>query len=300
VSGRVVLSGASGLVGAALVRELRAAGSEVVRLVRRAPAESGEARWDPERGEIDPDALRGATAIIHLSGESIAQGRWTAEKKRRLVESRIKSTDILARAAAAQTDRPNALVCASAVGFYGDRGDAWLDETSARGSGFLADLCAGWEAAAAPAKDAKIRTVHMRLGVVLAPSGGALASMLPAFRRGGGGKLGSGEQFTSWITLDDAVRAFALALQDGELHGAVNVCTPSPVTNAELTRALGRALRRPTLVTIPAFALRLAVGEMADEVLLASQRVRPSRLLARGFEFRFPHIDEALRHVLAG
>jgi uncharacterized protein (TIGR01777 family) len=289
----VAISGSSGLVGAALVRHFEAEGRRVLRLVR-GQAGPGQVAYDADHDRLDPAALEGVDAIIHLAGESIASGRWTDERKRRIRESRVRSTALLARTAARLTPRP-ALLCASAIGIYGaDRGDEWLDEATPPGGGFLAEVCVAWEAAAAPARDAGVRTAHLRLGVVLSSQGGALAKLLPVFRLGGGGKVGSGAQQMSWVALEDVSRAFAFVLDTPSLTGAFNVVAPEPVTNAVFTQALARALGRPALVPVPAFALRLALGEMAQETVLASQRVRPKRLLESGFTFSHPDIDSGI------
>jgi uncharacterized protein (TIGR01777 family) len=294
---RIVLSGASGLIGSALAERLAADGFEVVRLVRRDP-KAGEVRWDPERGDLDPATLSGAFSVVHLSGENVGGGRWSREMKRRILESRTKSTTLIAQAAADAAEPPRSLVSASAVGYYGDGGDAVLDETSPRGDGFLAEVCAAWESSADAARQAGIRTVHLRVGVVLSGHGGALAKMLPPFKLGLGGKVGSGKQWMSWISLRDVVRVFARATTDASMSGAVNAVAPKPVTNADFTRALGKVLGRPTIVPVPALALRAAFGEMADATVLASQRATPRRLLELGFDFQDPDIESALAAAL--
>ncbi len=293
----VLVSGASGLVGSALVPFLTTGGHTVTRLVRRAPR-AGEVRWDPDGGCLDAAALPAVDAIVHLAGDNIAEGRWTPEKKRRILESRLHGTRLIAETAAALPCPPRVLVCASAIGFYGDRGAEVLDETSAPGSGFLADVCRQWEAAAEPARAAGIRVVHLRFGVVLSSAGGALATMLLPFRLGAGGVLGSGTQWFSWIALDEALDEALRALADERLHGPVNAVAPHPVTNREYTAALGRVLGRPTLLAVPAFAARLAFGETADALLLASTRVVPRALTDAGHAFRFPALAPALRHLL--
>lgn len=294
---RVVISGASGLVGAALSDRLLADGFAVTKLVRR-DARAGEVRWDPERGDLDPATLSGATAIIHLSGENVGGGRWTHDMKRRILESRTKSTTLIAQSAADAATKPGALICASAAGFYGDTGDAVVDENTRQGEGFLAEVCAAWESSADAARQANIRTAHLRVGVVLAGHGGALQKMLPPFRAGVGGKLGSGKQWMSWISLRDVVRIFAESATDTRISGSLNAVAPNPVTNAEFTRALGAVLHRPTLMRVPAFALRAAFGEMADATLLASQRAVPKRLLELGFEFQDADVASALRAAI--
>jgi uncharacterized protein (TIGR01777 family) len=295
---QVVVSGSSGLVGSALCRRLVADGHEVRRLVRR-PAGPGEVHWDPEAGTVDPAALAGTDAAVHLAGAGIGDRRWDSGRRRLLVDSRVRSTTLLATTLAGLDPAPAVLVCASAVGVYGDRGEELLTETSGRGTGFLADLCRQWEQAADPARRAGIRTVHLRSGIVLSAAGGALAKQLPLFRLGLGGRLGSGRQWTSWVSLDDEVAAVRHALDDARLSGPVNVTSPEPVTNAGLTAALGRALHRPAVLAVPAPALRLVLGRgLVDEVLLASQRALPAALEAVGFSFRHRSLPEALAAVL--
>ncbi len=298
---RVLISGSSGLIGRAVSEHLTSSHVRVASLVRPGSGRlgtPGAVGWDPGGAEIDAADLEGFDAVVHLAGENVVSGRWTADKKHRIVTSRVGGTQLLARALAATSARPRVLVAASAVGFYGDRGDEWLDENSPPGTGFLADLCGRWEAAAAPAKDAGIRVVHLRFGIVLASSGGALSRMLIPFRLGLGGRLGTGRQFMSWITLEDAVRAVLRSYEDEDLSGPVNAVAPAPVRNIAFTRTLGRVICRPTLATVPAAALRLAAGSMADEMLLASQRVRPARLAIAGFEFLHPELETALSSVL--
>ena len=294
----VAVTGASGLVGSALVPFLTTGGHRVVRLVRNGPHAVDGVRWDPARADATLDALDGIDAVVHLAGESIAGGRWTAERKRRIHESRAHGTRALADALAALPRPPRALVCASAIGIYGDRGDQALDETSPPGDGFLADVCRAWEAATAPLAGRGTRVVHLRFGVVLTPAGGALAQMLPPFRVGLGGPVGSGEQWLSWIGIDDVVGAIHHALVTDALDGAVNAVAPAPVRNRAFATALGRALGRPAFIPVPAAALRLALGEVADALLLSSTRVFPTRLAASGYRFRTADVDAALRHVL--
>jgi uncharacterized protein (TIGR01777 family) len=252
--------------------------------------------WDPEGGRVDAAGLEGVDAVVHLAGESVGQ-RWTEAAKQRIVRSRVKGTRALAGALAGLARKPRVLVCASAVGIYGDRAER-VDEESATGSGFLADVAREWEAAAQPAAAAGIRVVNLRLGIVLSAEGGALARMLPPFRLGVGGRLGSGEQWMSWVSLEDVVGAIRFAMEREEARGPVNVVSPNPVTNAGFTAALGRALGRPTLLPVPGAALRLLFGQMADEALLGGQRVQPSRLLALGYRFRHPELDGALAAAL--
>ncbi|MEE9207510.1 MAG: TIGR01777 family oxidoreductase [Gemmatimonadota bacterium] len=298
---KVLISGSSGLIGTALSTALTTQGERVSTLVRpgsRGAHEPGAVRWDPGRDRVDAAALEGFDAVVHLAGENLVSGRWTDDKKRRIVNSRVGGTQLLSSALATTGARPRVLISASAVGFYGNRGDEWLDESSPPGTGFLADLCTRWEAAATPAEEAGIRVVNVRFGVVLASSGGALRRMLTPFRLGLGGSLGGGRQFMSWITLEDAVRTVLRAMEDEHLVGPVNAVAPTPVRNVAFTRSLGRVIRRPTLAAVPAAALRLALGPMADELLLASQRVRPARLQSAGFKFSHPELESALRSVV--
>ena len=293
------MSGSTGLIGSALVPALRAAGHSVRRLVRAAPSDPGDIRWSPDAGVLDAPALEGLDAVVHLAGEDISSGTWTSAKKARIRDSRVAGTALLARALAALARPPAALVSASAVGYYGDRGDAVLTEDAPAGQGFLASVCRDWEAATAPASAAGIRVAHLRLGVVLSARGGALARMLGPFRMGMGGPVGGGRQYVSWIALDDAVGAILHALATPALSGAVNVSAPAPVTQGEFARALGRVLGRPSLVPVPAFTVKLMFGEMASETLLASQRMTPARLESWGYRFRWPDLEPALRHLLA-
>jgi hypothetical protein len=296
---RVAVSGSTGLVGSEVVTVLSAEGHEVVRLVRHAPAPGEKTvRWDPEAGVIDAGGLEGCDAVVHLAGENVGAGRWTAARKVTIRDSRVKGTRLLCDALAGLALPPKTLVCASAVGYYGDRGEEVLTEESPPGAGFLPDVCREWEAASAAAARKGIRVVALRIGMVLSPKGGALARMLPLFRAGLGGVLGSGKQYVSWVALDDLTGIVLHALSREELRGPVNAVTPRPVTNRELTEALGKVLSRPTLLPVPSFALRLAVGEMADPLLLASTRVAPRRLEETGYRFRFPELRAALRHLL--
>jgi uncharacterized protein (TIGR01777 family) len=290
---RVAVSGASGLVGRALCAFLSTGGHAVARLVRRPARAADEIEWDPARGTIDAARLRDVDAVVHLAGESVG-ARWTAARKRAVRESRVAGTRLIAEALAP----PRVLVTASAVGYYGDRGDAPLDEEAGSGEGFLAGVCRDWEEAAAPAERAGVRVVRARIGVVLTPSGGALARLLPPFRAGLGGPVGSGRQVMSWVALDDLVAALHCALVDERLRGAVNVTAPAPVSQAELARALGRALGRPSVLPLPAAAVRALFGEMGREMLLWGQRVLPRRLEAVGFRFRYPALDAALPTLL--
>ena len=298
---KILMGGASGLVGRAAAAFLTTGGHEVVRLVRpKSDAADGPtARWDPKAGEIEPGALDGIDAVIHLSGENLAAGRWTDARKRRILDSRVVTTRLLAEAMARQAQPPKVWVCASAVGYYGDNGDQVLTEASRKGEGFLADVCEAWEESTRPAVDAGVRVVHARFGVILSPDGGALGKMLPIFKVGGGGPLGGGEQYMSWIALDDVVGALHHALLTEGLEGAVNVTAPNPVPNQTFAETLGKVLGRPAVVPAPAFALRLALGkEMAEETLLASTRAYPKKLEDTGYAFRHPDLEGALRHVL--
>ena len=300
VSGGIIVSGASGMLGTALAQSLNSREVPVLQLVRRSPSSQRQLQWNPEAEPAvkAPSALEGAVAAIHLSGASVAAHRWTAAYKNELATSRLDSTHRLAKVLAALRNPPRSFLVASAVGIYGDRGDEVLTESSAPGSGFLADLCERWEAAADPAVQAGIRVVHLRFGVVLGPGQGALQQMLPPFRVGLGARLGTGKQWMSWVALKDVLAAILFALDHAELSGAVNVTSPHPVTNEDFTRALGRELHRPAFLTVPAFALRALFGQMADEALLASARVEPAKLQAAGFQFLFAEIDSALRAAL--
>ena len=294
----ILISGASGLVGSALIPALESAGHSVRRLVRVRPqAGSPDVYWDP-LGSFDPvGGIEGFDALVNLAGESVV-GRWTKHKKSRILNSRVQGTMTLASAAARSKKPPKVLVSASAVGYYGNRGDEALTEESTSGSGFLADVARQWETAIGLATRAGIRTAMLRMGFILSPRGGGLARMLPPFRMGVGGRLGSGRQWMSWISIDDVVGAIQHALATDALWGPVNTVAPHPVTNAEFTRTLGRILGRPTIFPMPAFAARLAFGEMANDLLLASQRVQPLKLQNSGFQFRHPELEGALRELL--
>ena len=296
---RIALSGASGMLGKALGEALAARDVPVLRLVRRPSAVPGEIEWNPARTPpiASPESLDGLSAAIHLSGANVAAHRWTRAYKREMTASRVDTTRALATALASLRRPPDVLLVTSAVGIYGDRGDEPLNENSSPGTGFLAGLCEQWEAAADPARQAGIRVVHLRFGVILG-RGGALARMLPIFRLCLGGPLGSGSQWMSWISLDDALAAILFALDTPNVAGPVNLTAPNPVTNAEFTRALARQLHRPAIFPAPAFALRLALGQMADEALLASARVLPAKLTAAGFQFAHPTIQQALAAAL--
>ncbi len=297
---RVLVTGSTGLVGSALCTALSTGGHALTRLVRESPrSRQPEITWDPASGVIDAAKLEGFDAVVHLAGENIAAGRWTDQQKARIRDSRVQGTLLLCETLASLQEKPQVLVCASAIGYYGNRGDEVVDESSPAGSPkFLVDVCQAWEAAAEPARAAGIRVVHLRLGVVLSPNGGALAKMLLPFKLGAGGVLGDGKQTMSWIVLDDAVGAIQHCLETDSLMGPVNAVAPKAVTNREYTKTLGKVLSRPTIFPMPAAVARLAFGQMADELLLASTHVRPTRLLESKYVFRYPQLEGALRHVL--
>ncbi len=294
----VLISGSTGLVGSALVPFLTTGGHRVTRLVRTPRPGEVSVQWDPASGVLDVGALGEVDTVVHLAGENIASGRWTEATKARIMESRRQGTRLLAESLARLEPRPRVLVSASAIGFYGDRGAELLQEDSAAGTGFLAEVCREWEAATAPAAQSGIRVVNLRIGVVLTAAGGALAKLLPPFRLGAGGRVGDGEQYMSWIALDDLLGVILHAIRTEGLRGPVNAAAPTPVTNQEFTKTLGRVLGRPTILPIPATAARLAFGEMADEMLLSSTRVEPVRLEATRYAFRFLDLEGALRHTL--
>jgi uncharacterized protein len=295
---KIAITGSRGLIGSSLIPHLRGAGHEVVRIVR-GQAETGEIGWDPPNGRIESDKLHGVEAVVHLAGAGVADHRWTPAYKREIVSSRVDGTTTLVRALAELPVPPSVMVSASAVGYYGSRGDDVLTEDSGPGTGFLADVCAQWESSASAAALAGIRVVNLRTGVVLSAGGGALKKQLAPFRLGLGARLGRGSQQFSWITRRDAVSAISYLLGHDELAGPFNVTAPQPVTNAEFTRALGRALHRPALLAVPEVVLHLALGrEMASEFLLTSQRVVPERLLAAGFAFADGALPDALATAL--
>lgn len=289
------------MLGSAVRASLVAGGTPVMQLVRRAPREKNELEWHPDLPTpiATPVRLEGIAAAIHLSGANVSDRRWTREYRRQVTASRVNSTYALARALAGLRNKPQVLLVASASGYYGDRGEEWLTESSAAGKGFLPDVCRAWEEAADPARQAGIRVVHLRFGVVLGRDAGALGKMAPLFRAGLGGRLGSGRQWMSWISLVDAVGAVIFLAINPGVAGPVNLVSPQPVRNSELTRALGRVLHRPAILPAPAFALRLAFGQMADEALLASARVKPLKLEQAGFRFQHPLVEDALRDALA-
>ncbi|HXW15185.1 MAG TPA: TIGR01777 family oxidoreductase [Terriglobia bacterium] len=293
---RILLTGSSGLIGQALLSFLTTNGHTVVRLTR-SPASGQYILWNPESGILDTEDFEDFEAIVHLAGETIV-GRWTPEKKARILESRAKGTRLLCESLAHLRSRPRVLVSASAIGYYGDRGDQVMDEGSSAGSLFLSEVAKAWEAATEPAAQIGIRVVNLRIGFVLSKAGGGLSAMLLPFKLGIGGRVGSGHQYMSWIAIDDVVGAISHVLLSDSSRGPVNAVAPHPVTNLEFTKTLGRILGRPTIFPLPAFAARLVLGEMSNELLLASTRVSPSQLLASGYKFRFPDLPDALRHVL--
>src|SRR5262245_34832338 len=289
---RIALTGSTGLVGSVLIPLLAKEGHDTLRL--RRPSD-----WDPEAGSVQIAAFSGVDAVVHLAGESIASGRWTVERKKRIRESRVKGTTLIADALSRMDRPPNVLVSASAIGYYGDRGNEVLREDSPAGTGFLANVCREWEAATSAAEKKGIRVVHIRTGLVLSGKGGAMPKMLPPFKLGVGGKIGSGSQYWSWISVDHLCAAILHCIQVESLRGAVNTVSPSPVTNLEFTKTLGRVLRRPTLFPVPVFAARIALGEMADALLLASARVEPAQLAKSRFVFKHTDLEPALRSVLS-
>lgn len=304
---RVLVSGGSGLIGSSLIRALDAKSICIEQLTRQTrtlaiPETGREVLWNPMSANplADPGVLDGVEAVVHLSGANVAAHRWTDAYKGEIVSSRVRTTGALVSILTQLKQKPHVFLCASAVGIYGDRGESILDEESPAGSGFLAETCRRWEDAANAAEDAGIRVISLRFGVVLTRKGGALAKMLPLFRWGLGGKLGSGRQWMSWVTLRDAVRIILHGIDDETLRGPINVTAPVPITNTEFTHALGRAVHRPAIAAAPAFALKLAVGQMAEEALLASVRAVPAKLAASGFRFQDGQIDGALRAVLSG
>ncbi len=291
---RIAVAGASGLIGGALVRSLAADGHEVVRLVRRAPRGPDEVRWDPERGRVDAAGLTGCEVVVNLAAAGVGDRRWTPEYKRVLRDSRVLGTAALAEAVASLPEPPRVFLNGSAIGFYGDTGERVVDEDAPPGDGFLAGLCVEWEEAAAPAEEAGVRTVFLRTGLVVARGGGAWGRLFPLFRAGLGGRLGDGRQYWSYIALHDEVAAIRHLIDREDLSGPFNLTAPRPLTNREITAAMGRVLHRPAVCAVPAGVLRVVLGEMAGDVL-GSQRVVPRRLLESGFRFAFPGIEEAIR-----
>lgn len=295
---KILITGATGLVGRELTSFLTTGGHEVSRLVRGKPSGTNDIRWDPAAQTIDASRLEGLDGVVHLAGENIAGARWTAAVKERLARSRLDGTRLLCETLAQLQRKPRVLVCASAIGYYGDRGDEVLTESSAAGTGFLPELCQQWEAACEPARQAGIRVVNLRIGVVLTPKGGALAKMLLPFRLGAGGVMGNGRQYWSWIAIDDVIGAIDHCLRNDDLAGPVNATAPQPTTNLEFTKTLGAVLHRPTLFPMPAFAVRAAFGQMGQDLLLASARVEPRRLTETGYRFRCATLRDALQHLL--
>lgn len=296
---RIAITGASGLIGSQLSAFLQTGGHRVDAMVRSASSATGtDIVWDPKGGALDRSALEGVDAVVHLAGENIAGGRWTDERKRRVLESRVNGTKTIARAVSSLDRPPKVLVVASAVGFYGARGEEPLTEDSPAGEGYLSEVCQAWEDAASSAEDAGIRVVKLRIGIVLSASGGALATMLPAFKFGVGGVLGSGDQYMSWIALDDVVGLLHHVLMTEEARGVVNATAPAPVTNREFTKVLGKVIRRPTILPVPSFAIKAMFGEMGDTLLLHGSRVLPKRAQELGFEFLYPDLESALRAEL--
>lgn len=295
---RILVSGSHGLVGKALISSLRSDSHEIVRLVRGKPSGATEIEWHPNQEKIDASALEGLDAVVHLAGESIASGRWTDEKKRAIRDSRVKGTALLSDALARLSRPPSVFVSASAIGYYGNRGDEVLTEKSAPGDDFLASVCVEWENATIPTIEKGIRTVHARFGIILDPKEGALAKMLTPFRMGIGGRIGDGKQWMSWIDINDVVNGLKSVIENSSVNGPVNFVAPNPVTNAEFTKTLGRVLSKPTLFPVPKFGVRLAFGEMGDALLLSGQRVEPNVLQQSGYGFAYPSLDLALRHLL--
>ena len=297
---KILVTGSRGLIGSALVSQLTSAGHYVVRLVREEPdRERGDLFWDPVSAKIERSKLEKLDAVVHLCGENIL-GRWSSERKERIYKSRVGSTEFLVQTLAGLTNKPKVLVSASGVGFYGSRGDEWLQETSPAGSGYLATLCQEWENATNIAANAGIRVVRARLGMVLSPKGGALKTMTGPFRMGLGGTLGSGRQYMSWISMIDLVQALQFAIENSSVYGPVNFVAPEPATNREFTKTLAAALGRPALLPVPGFMLKAVFGEMATETMLASQRCQPARLSQNGFKFEYPDLEQALRHLISG
>jgi uncharacterized protein (TIGR01777 family) len=294
----IAITGSTGLVGTALIKALEADGHTIRRVVRRPGDNATDIRWDPAAGTIDAAGFNGVDAVVHLAGESVAAHRWTAKVKQEIRDSRVRGTRLLCDTLAALAEKPSILVSASAIGYYGDRGNERIHESSPPGRGFLAEVCQQWEAATQPARDANIRVVNLRIGVVLDPKGGALKSMLTPFRLGVGGVIGNGRQYFSWIALDDLVRIIQFTLHASALSGPVNATAPHPVTNREFTKTLGRVLGRPTIFPMPAFAARLAFGEMAEEMFLSGARIEPDVLTGARFDFAYPQLELALRHLL--
>jgi uncharacterized protein (TIGR01777 family) len=295
----ILVSGASGLLGSVLIPFLTTGGHNVMQLVRRQPDKTkGEIYWNPAAGELNLDAAGNINAVIHLSGENIGEGWWTAEKKKRIIDSRTQTTGLIAKTIAKMKTPPKVFLCASAIGYYGDRGDAFMDESDGPGRDFISDVCSQWEASTQAAIEAGIRTVNLRIGVVLSPQGGALGKLLPPFRMGIGGKIGSGLQYMSWISIDDAMGAIHHTMYDEHVAGPVNLVAPNPATNLDFTRTLAKVLSRPAYFFVPEIAIKTVFGEMGRETILSSTRVRPGVLTATGYPYRHPDLETALRHLL--
>jgi uncharacterized protein (TIGR01777 family) len=295
---KIVISGASGLIGTQLVAKLSSSGHEVIRLVRRSP-KSGEIQWNPKSGTLDAAALEGTDAVIHLSGAGIGDKRWSAAYRKEILDSRTDTTALLAKTIASLSRKPSVFLSGSAIGIYGARNDEQLTEVSTHGTGFLAEVCEQWEAAAKPAVDAGVRTVYLRTGIVLSPKGGALKKLLPLFKLGVGGKFGNGKQWQSWISIDDEIGAIEYLLTTN-VSGAVNLTAPNPVTNAEFTKVLASVLKRPAIVPVPTFAPKILLGgELADALLFTGQRVIPAALNASGYTFKHTTLESALRSLLS-
>jgi len=296
---KVAVSGSHGLIGNALCNYLASSGHTVFRIVRgRSTGDSNSITWDPKAGTIDKEKLNGIDAVVHLAGENIASGRWTAEQKRKIKESRITGTSLIAKTISALAQKPEVVLSGSAIGYYGNRGDELLTEASNPGFGFLAEVCREWEDSMTPAAQAGIRVANLRTGVVLSPKAGALQKMLPIFKLGGGGIIGDGRQYMSWVSLDDELKAIEFLLTNRSIQGPVNLVAPNPVTNSEFTATLGRIVHRPTILPLPGFAAKIIMGEMAEELLLASQKCQPTKLLNSGFKFSYPKLEDALRQAL--
>ena len=294
---KVLITGSSGLIVSALTESLEANGHEVIRLLRKKLDDKSPA-WDPENSVIDLGDVTGIDAVIHLAGENIAAGRWNAQKKERILSTRVKGTKLLAEFFAASDHKPRIIISASAVGIYGDRGEELVDETSEPGNGFLAGVCKQWEQATTPAVDAGIRVANVRFGMILSTSGGALKKMLGPFRMGLGGIIGNGKQYVSWVSIDDVVEMIQYIIMNDSMRGPINLVSPNAVSNREFTKTLGRVLHRPTIFPVPAFAARIAFGEMANELLLTSTRVQPTKLMDSDYKFRHAELGEALKHLL--
>lgn len=295
---KILITGASGLVGSKLIEVLRSGGHDILKMVRRQAKGPDEVRWDVDRGEIDTQAMNGVDAVVHLAGENVGEGRWTDAKKKSIMDSRVLGTRLIVGALTKLDPKPRVLISASATGIYGSRGSEVVTEASLPGSGFLAEVCRKWEAETVPAVEQGIRVVNLRVGVVLSNDGGALPKLLTPFKLGVGGKVGSGKQYLSWLTLDDLVRIIVTALTNESYAGPINAVTPEPVTNQELTEAIGKKLSRPTFMTVPEFAVKLLFGQMGEETVLSSTRALPVRLDELGFKFEYPTINSALDLLL--